>query len=65
MIDQTDRAITEMMDDLHRRLKNAAGVKSLGYRDFAKPSLNYSPGEPLKITSPRAWPKKLRIARPS
>jgi len=60
--DFRDDAIHGMMDEMHGRLKNPGGIKSLGYHDRATPSLDYLPGTPLKIKN--AVPQRITLRMP-
>jgi len=61
MIDQTDHAIKNMLDDMHAGLKNGPVRPLPRGVDHARPPLDYGPGTPLAIKPLSASHKRLTI----
>lgn len=59
--DFRDDIIKREMDTMHNRLKNPGGIKPLGFRDRARPSLDYPQGATVKIKGVEESHKRLNL----
>jgi hypothetical protein len=61
-VNHKDTIVEDLVNEAIGRLKNARSVKPHGFHAHAKPPLDYSAGEPLKIK--KAVPTKIHIDLP-